>query len=169
MTARPATPIVSGRFERVHVTISSVQDIRRMSAPTGHLRRWTRAVTASAVVGCAGCGSNTVGRAPTATAQNHVLRVQASGAGSGTVTTPEASPPLSCSIMAGALAGVCGMAYPSNSAVRLVGTPNASSTFLGWSGACTGTDACVVEMSQERTVTATFASAQRVEVARSRP
>ena len=49
------------------------------------------------------------------------------------------------------------MAYPGNSAVRLVATPNASSTFAGWSGACAGTEGCVVDMSQERTVTAAFA------------
>ena len=49
------------------------------------------------------------------------------------------------------------MAYPANSAVRLVAAPNATSTFVEWSGGCTGTDQCVVDMSQERTVTAAFA------------
>ena len=86
-----------------------------------------------------------------------MLRVQASGAGSGTVTAPDASPQLFCSITQGALAGVCAMAYPSNSTVRLVATPNVGSTFEGWSGACTGTDQCVVDVSQERAVTAAFA------------
>lgn len=49
------------------------------------------------------------------------------------------------------------MAYPANSAVQLVATPNAASTFVNWSGDCTGTEGCVVDMSQERTVTAAFA------------
>jgi hypothetical protein len=44
--------------------------------------------------------------------------------------------------------------------VRLVATPNGASTFSGWSGACTGTGDCVVDMMGERTVTAVFA--QRV-------
>jgi hypothetical protein len=41
--------------------------------------------------------------------------------------------------------------------VTLSETPAASSTFTGWSGACTGTSACQVTMSQARSVTATFA------------
>ena len=48
------------------------------------------------------------------------------------------------------------MAYPSNSAVRLIATPNAASAFANWSGACEGTEGCVVDMSQERTVTVAF-------------
>src|SRR5690348_2525967 len=124
-----------------------------MSACAGELRRWMRAAVACAVLGVAGCHAETVGGTPTAT--NHVLRVQASGAGSGVVTTPDASPQLSCTITAGALSGVCAMTYPSNATVRLVATPNATSAFAGWSGACTGTE-CVVEMSQEQVVTAAF-------------
>ena len=134
-----------------------------MSALTGQLRRWARAAMAWVVVGSASCDSEIAGRAPTAT--NHVLRVQGSGAGSGTVTTPDASPQLSCSITSGAVSGVCAMAYPSNSAVRLVAAPNGASTFSGWSGACTGTDQCVVDMMQERAVTAAF-SAQQARIAR---
>ena len=98
-------------------------------------------------------------------ATNHVLRVQGNGAGSGTVTAPDASPQLSCSITRGAVSGVCAMAYPSNSAVGLVATPSAGSTFSGWSGACTGTDQCVVDMAREQAVTATF-SAQQARSAR---
>jgi hypothetical protein len=52
------------------------------------------------------------------------------------------------------------MAYPANSTVMLLATPNATTTFVGWSGACTGTDACVVDMAQERTVTAVFGVGQ---------
>jgi hypothetical protein len=128
-----------------------------MQALMGPQWRWARAFTAWAVVvGTGGCGD--YNRGPTTpTATQHVLRVQASGAGSGTVTSPDASPQISCTITAGALSGVCGTAYPSNSAVLLIATPNGASTFVGWSGACTGTDQCVVDMTQERTVTASFA------------
>jgi List-Bact-rpt repeat protein len=115
-----------------------------------------RAALAVMLIGAAGCGDEpAVGTQP---ATNHVLRVQGDGAGSGTVTTPDQSPQLSCSITQGALAGVCAMAYPGNSTVRLVATPNVGSTFTGWSGACTGTDQCVVDMSNERVVTAAFAA-----------
>ena len=124
-------------------------------APRWWARRafvWAVAV----VVGLAGCGDDSVDLTPTTQTQ-HALRVQASGTGSGTVTAPDASPQLSCTITGGALSGVCASAYPSNSAVRLVATPNGASTFVEWSGDCTGTGACVVDMSQERTVTASFA------------
>jgi hypothetical protein len=125
-----------------------------------HRRRcWAHAfaVAWGLIVGPAGCGADySGGSAPTQT--QHVLRVQASGAGSGTVTAPDASPQLSCTITGGALSGVCAVAYPSNSTVQLVATPNGTSTFGGWSGACTGTGDCVVDMAQERTVTASFAA-----------
>src|SRR6185503_14652009 len=35
-------------------------------------------------------------------------------------------------------------------------TPNGSSLFTSWGGACTGSGTCVVTMDQARTVTATF-------------
>ena len=127
-----------------------------MAAFAGPLQRCARVATVCAAVAFAACDDEVVLRAPSGI--DHVLRVQADGAGSGTVTTPDASPPLSCSITNGALAGECARAYPSNSAIWLVATPNATSVFLGWSGACTGTDQCVVEMSQERAVTAAFAT-----------
>lgn len=130
-----------------------------MAVLTRRQRRWERDFAAAwaVIVGATGCGGGGGGLTPTQT--RHVLRVQASGGGSGTVTAPDASPPLSCTITGGALSGVCAMAYPANSAVRLVATPNGTSTFVGWSGACSGTGDCGVEMSQERTVTASFASA----------
>lgn len=121
-----------------------------------HRLRFTATFAAWAVVvGSAGCGGDTGGRLPTATTQ-HVLRVQATSAGSGTVISPDALPQLACTITSGALSGACAAAYPSNSAVALVATPNGASTFSGWSGACTGTGQCVVDMSQERTVNVSF-------------
>jgi hypothetical protein len=128
-----------------------------MVALTCTQQGWARAFAAWVViVGPAGCGDGSGGLTPTPQTQ-HVLRVQASGAGSGTVTALDALPPLSCTILAGALSGVCVSAYPSNATVRLVATPNGASTFVEWSGACTGTGECVVDMSQERTATASFA------------
>lgn len=128
-----------------------------VSPLTRHPLRWASAITAFVVVGSAACHNDSVSAVRRPTTTNHVLRVQANGAGSGTVTAPDASPQLSCTITRGALSGVCAMAYPSNSTVGLVATPNAASTFASWSGDCTGTDGCVVDMSQERTVTAAFA------------
>ena len=136
--------------------MSGVAVARRIAA-------WTMVVVS---VGCGGAGYD---RTPTATPTAHVLRIQGNGAGSGTVTAPDGSPQLSCSITSGALSGVCAAAYPYNSAVRLVGTPKAGSAFSGWGGACTGTGECVVDMSQERTVTAVFAAPLVVPLTQSRP
>ena len=131
-----------------------------MRIPTRPPRWWAPALAAWAVavgpVGCRGDSGGDSGRL-TPTETQHVLRVQANGVGSGTVTTPDASPQLSCTVTRGALSGVCAISYPSNSAVRLVATPNGASTIAEWSGACTGAGACVVDMSQERTVTVSFA------------
>ena len=44
-----------------------------------------------------------------------------------------------------------------NQIVTLAATPDDNSTFSGWSGACAGTGTCVVTVSQQRNVTATFA------------
>ena len=118
-------------------------------------RRVVRAGAIAAMgVGSAACSGES--GVPLATSTQHVLRVQGDGAGSGTVTAPDAFPQISCSITRGAVGGVCGMAYPINSTVGLIATPNVGSTFAGWSGACAGTSQCVVEMSNERTVTAAF-------------
>jgi uncharacterized repeat protein (TIGR02543 family) len=46
--------------------------------------------------------------------------------------------------------------YPSGTVVTVGQSPAAGSTFVGWSGACTGTGACVVTMDANKTVTATF-------------
>ena len=50
----------------------------------------------------------------------------------------------------------CSASYVSGTAVTLTATPDANSTFTGWSGDCTGTGPCVVPMSVARSVKATF-------------
>src|SRR5690606_19269867 len=44
----------------------------------------------------------------------------------------------------------------SGTVVNLTATPAAGSTFGGWGGACSGTGGCVITLSQDRAVTATF-------------
>ena len=89
----------------------------------------------------------------------YTLRVQGSGTGAGSVTSPGTSPGLSCSIAQGTAVGTCAVAHAKGSSVPLVATPNAGSSFAGWSGACGGNGQCVVDMSGEQSVTATFAAA----------
>src|SRR6202008_4937849 len=51
----------------------------------------------------------------------------------------------------------CAHAFAEGETVTLTTTPNGQSSFVGWSGACTGTGACVVTMDSARSVTASFA------------
>ncbi len=80
----------------------------------------------------------------------YTLSVAKSGTGAGTVT----------SLPAGINCGTdCSEAYLSGTSVALTAAPTSGSTFTGWSGACSGTDAtCTVTMSAARSVTATFMS-----------
>ncbi|AKF10903.1 Flagellar hook-length control protein FliK [Sandaracinus amylolyticus] len=75
------------------------------------------------------------------------LNVTLAGTGSGGVTSSPAG--IDCGID-------CSESYPAGTMVTLGATPSSDSTFAGWSGACTGTGACTVTMSEARTVTATF-------------
>jgi hypothetical protein len=77
----------------------------------------------------------------------HHLTVTTSGTGSGTVTSSPSG--ISCP-------STCGADFNSTSTVALTAAPATGSTFTGWSGACTGTGACSVAMSADRSVTATF-------------
>jgi len=56
--------------------------------------------------------------------------------------------------------GTCTHSYPSNSPVTLNATPDLGWTFSGWSGACSGTGACNVTMTQDLSVRATFTRLQ---------
>jgi hypothetical protein len=50
----------------------------------------------------------------------------------------------------------CATAFALGTSVTLTATPESTSTFAGWSGACAGTAPCVVSMTRPQTVNATF-------------
>ena len=81
------------------------------------------------------------GGAPT----TYALTVTRGGTGSGTV----AGGTISCGT-------TCTATYASGTTVTLTATPAAGSRFAGWSGACTGTGSCVLGMTANRSVVATF-------------
>ena len=84
------------------------------------------------------------------------LTVEAAGPGDGTITSTPAG--ISCTATGGTETGACTAQFDHPTQVTLRAAPNsATSTFTGWSGACEGTAACVVTMSEARSVTATFA------------
>ncbi len=50
----------------------------------------------------------------------------------------------------------CSASFPRGSTVTLTATPDSTSSFEGWRGACSGTGTCTVTMDANRTVSATF-------------
>lgn len=86
------------------------------------------------------------------------LSVVNAGAGLGTVRSNPAG--ISCGL-------TCAASFASGSNVTLTPVAAAGSVFTGWSGACTGADACVVPMSQAQAVTANFATGGQLSVLKS--
>jgi hypothetical protein len=83
----------------------------------------------------------------TFTLQLLTLTVAKDGTGTGTVTSTPAA--IDCG-------GTCASAFGYGTVVSLAAAGTGGSTFTGWSGACTGTGACEVTMTEARSVTATF-------------
>ena len=75
------------------------------------------------------------------------LTVSKAGSGGGTVAT--AATGISCG-------ADCTEVYAHGTSVALTAVADAGSTFVGWSGACTGASGCTVTMDRTRNVTATF-------------
>ncbi len=87
------------------------------------------------------------GVAGTAAPIAYTLAVAKAGAGTGTVVSNPAG--ISCG-------AICSANFTSATSVALTATPASGSTFAGWSGACSGVNACNVTMDAVRNVTATF-------------
>jgi hypothetical protein len=83
------------------------------------------------------------------------VTVAGSGTGGGRVTADPAG--IDCVLAGGSGSGVCAAAFPAGTTVTLAAIASAGSAFSGWTGACTGTDACVVTVDQAVTVSAGFA------------
>jgi FG-GAP repeat/Divergent InlB B-repeat domain len=69
--------------------------------------------------------------------------------GSGTITSSQSN--IDCT------SGTCDASYGGGTMVTLSATPGNGDIFTGWSGACSGTESCIVTMSAAESVTATFA------------
>jgi poly(3-hydroxybutyrate) depolymerase len=74
------------------------------------------------------------------------LAVTKAGNGNGTVTSDDG---IDCGFL-------CSGTYLHGTALTLTATPTSGSSFAGWSGACSGTDDCVIDMTARQAVTATF-------------
>ncbi len=102
--------------------------------------------------GCTGTGTCTVtmtaATAVTATFTLNTYALTVTRTGNGTVASTPSG--IACG-------GDCTETYDHGTMVTLTATPAADSSFTGWSGACSGTGACVVSMTAARSVSATFA------------
>lgn len=80
------------------------------------------------------------------------LNVAVAGSGSGSVTSKDGGINCTSSV------GNCSSLYLPGASVSLTAAPASTSSFGGWSGACTGTDpnVCPVTMNSVQSVTATF-------------
>ena len=78
------------------------------------------------------------------------LGVSTTGPGAGTVTSSPAG--INCG-------SACEADFSSGATVALAATPGPGSVFSGWSGACSGTGSCQVEMTAAKAVSAEFALA----------
>ena len=109
--------------------------------------------------GCSGTGTcqitlnqnATVQAGFTLNASNLSLSVTPTGTGSGSIT---------CSVNGGAT-GACSTSYPVGTMLNLTASPNAGSTFSGWSGTgsasgCIGAGACSFVLNATTSVTAVF-------------
>src|ERR1700736_959695 len=101
--------------------------------------------------GCGGGGSSS--GLPSGSFQ---LTVQASGGGGGTVSSNPAG--INCG-------QACSASFSSGTKVTLTASPAANSFFAGWSGACSGTAACSVTLTQNTSVMANFSTSPVLTVA----
>jgi sugar lactone lactonase YvrE len=89
---------------------------------------------------------------------NYTLTVTETGSGPGGVTSGDGS--ITCPYANGSFAGMCSQSYASGTGVTLTATPTGTATFLGWGGACSGTNpTCTVTMSSAMNVSASFSQA----------
>lgn len=77
-----------------------------------------------------------------------IVTVVGQGTGAGNVTSSPAG------INCGNGGTVCSFSFPAGTSVTLTATPDSTSSFTGWGGACSGTGTCVLDMTSDKLVTA---------------
>ena len=83
------------------------------------------------------------------------LTVSVAAAGDGTVTSSPQG--INCPAM-------CTAKFAANASVQLTATPSQNDFFANWSGSCSGTSACTVAMTADRSVSATFNPGEQLSV-----
>ena len=92
---------------------------------------------------------------PAAAALLRTLTITASGSGDGVVTSSPAG--INCTVTAGVVASTgCKHQFGDGVVVTLTAVPKSGHSFVRWFGACSGTGACKLTMSADRTAQARF-------------
>jgi len=115
-------------------------------------RHAAASVINTATVDGGGCGSSPCDSSddPTTIVARYDLTASTTGNGTGTVTSDVGS------INCGSGGSTCQDTYDDGTDVTLTPSPDPGSTFLGWTGDCSGMGGCTVTMDQARAVTADF-------------
>jgi uncharacterized repeat protein (TIGR02543 family) len=132
------------------LTVGSVATLSAFAAPNTVFVGWTGACSGSSNVCVVTMDAAKTVTAVFGTATTHFLTTTVTGSGFGNITAG----PL------GALCNGCVNSFVEGTTLTLSVNPFPGSVFAGWSGACTGTGPCVVTMTSDLTVTATFAQGQ---------
>lgn len=111
---------------------------------------WGEACTGTGACTIVMNGNQTVSATFNAPPTDTTLTVVKSGTGAGTVSSAPAG--------INGCSATCTANFPPETPVTLTATPTGGSTFTGWGGACSGTGACSVSMTNSQSVTAEFAA-----------
>lgn len=120
------------------------------AAPNTTFVGWTGACSGSSNVCVLTMDAAKTVTAVFGTATTHVLTTTVTGTGFGNITAGSL----------GALCNGCATAFVEGTTLTLSANPFPGSVFVGWSGACAGTGACVVTMASDLAVSATFEQGQ---------
>ncbi|WP_448605207.1 InlB B-repeat-containing protein [Thermoflexus hugenholtzii] len=89
------------------------------------------------------------------TVSTFTLTIEGAGRGSGKVTSSDDN--INCTIVAGAVSGDCTENYEQGTYITLTATPDPGSSFIRWSGDCSGTSpSIIVGINRNMTCIATF-------------
>jgi hypothetical protein len=128
-----------------HLTVGTVQHVASPTVAAGLVI--SQSPTAGAIAHRTTKAGPPVSLTVSAGSAPGILAVNKTGTGRGTVISTPAG------IVCGA---TCTYQFVAGASVTLVAKAAIGSVFAGWSGACTGTGACHVALSQARTVNAAF-------------
>lgn len=148
VTSSPAG-INCGATCSANFALGTMVTLTPMATPGSTFTGWSGACTGNGACVVPAMTATAVGA--TFTLDAFPLTVSKAGTGGGTVSSNPAG--ISCGT-------TCLSSWVSGTVVTLIAMADSSSTFAGWSGACSGTGSCVVTLSAAQSVTATFTRQQ---------